>query len=74
VHFDIYGWTPSAKPASPEGAEIQTARLLFDLIEDRYGAGTQVEKPNEPPRRIVMRLKEQGPFQGLSFDDLANLT
>jgi leucyl aminopeptidase len=40
VHFDIYAWTPSAKPARPEGGEIQAARLLFDLLETRYGAET----------------------------------
>jgi leucyl aminopeptidase len=39
AHFDIYAWTPTAKPARPEGGEIQVARLLFDLIEDRYGTG-----------------------------------
>ncbi len=38
AHFDIYAWTPKAKPARPEGG-IQVARLLFDLIEGRYGAG-----------------------------------
>lgn len=38
AHFDIYAWTPKAKPARPEGGEIQVARLLFDLIEGRYGA------------------------------------
>ncbi len=38
VHFDIYAWTPSAKPGRPEGGEIQVARLLFDLLESRYGA------------------------------------
>jgi leucyl aminopeptidase len=37
AHFDIYAWTPKAKPARPEGGEIQVARLLFDLIESRYG-------------------------------------
>jgi leucyl aminopeptidase len=35
AHFDIYAWTPTAKPARPEGGEIQVARLLFDLIESR---------------------------------------
>ncbi len=74
VHFDIYAWTPSAKPASPEGAEVQTARLLFDLLEDRFGASARPDAPDEKPRRIVMRQKEQGPFQGLSFDDLSNLS
>jgi leucyl aminopeptidase len=39
AHFDIYAWTPTTKSARPEGGEIQVARLLFDLIENRYGAG-----------------------------------
>ncbi|WP_297296332.1 M17 family metallopeptidase [uncultured Methylovirgula sp.] len=38
THFDLYAWTPNAKPARPEGGEIQVARLLFDLLEARYGA------------------------------------
>ena len=37
AHFDIYGWNPSTKPGRPEGGEVQTARLLFDLIEARCG-------------------------------------
>ena len=37
VHFDIYGWNPSAKPGRPEGGESQSARLLYGLIEERYG-------------------------------------
>ena len=37
THFDIYAWTPSAKPGKPEGAEVQAARLIFDLLESRYG-------------------------------------
>ncbi len=37
THFDIYAWTPSAKPGRPEGAEVQAARLIFDLLENRYG-------------------------------------
>ncbi len=74
AHFDIYAWTPSTKSASPEGAEVQVARLLFDLIEDRYGATAHEGKPDEKPRRIVLRNKAQGPFQGVSFDDLSNLT
>lgn len=39
AHFDIYAWTPKAKPGRPEGAEVQAARLLYDLLEARYGAG-----------------------------------
>jgi leucyl aminopeptidase len=37
AHFDIYGWTPSAKPGRPEGGEPQAARLTFALVEKRYG-------------------------------------
>ncbi len=37
AHFDIYGWNPSTKPARPEGGDAQTARLLYGLIESRYG-------------------------------------
>ncbi len=37
AHFDIYGWNPSTKPARPEGGDAQTARLLYGLIEARYG-------------------------------------
>jgi leucyl aminopeptidase len=37
AHFDIFGWTPSAKPGRPEGGEAQTARLLYDLLEKRFG-------------------------------------
>ena len=36
AHFDVYGWTPAAKPGKPEGAEIQAARLLYDLLEERF--------------------------------------
>ncbi len=39
AHFDIYAWTPKAKPARPEGGEIQVARLLYDLVESRCCAG-----------------------------------
>ena len=37
VHFDIFAWTPSARPARPEGGECQTARALYALIKKRYG-------------------------------------
>ena len=37
VHFDIFGWTPSAKPGRPEGGEPQTARLVFEVLQKRYG-------------------------------------
>jgi leucyl aminopeptidase len=37
LHLDIYGWTPSAKPARPEGGECQAARALYKLLSERYG-------------------------------------
>ena len=37
AHFDIYAWTPSAKPARPEGGECQAARALYALLKARYG-------------------------------------
>jgi leucyl aminopeptidase len=37
LHLDIYGWTPSAKPARPEGGECQAARAVFALLGERYG-------------------------------------
>ncbi len=37
LHLDIYGWTPSAKPARPEGGECQAARAIFKLLGERYG-------------------------------------
>jgi leucyl aminopeptidase len=36
AHFDVYGWTPSAKPGHPEGGAVQMARGLFDLLAARY--------------------------------------
>jgi leucyl aminopeptidase len=35
AHFDLFAWNASTKPGRPEGGEIQTARLLYDLIEER---------------------------------------
>ncbi|MGB3272911.1 MAG: leucyl aminopeptidase family protein [Xanthobacteraceae bacterium] len=37
LHVDIYGWTPTAKPARPEGGACQAARAIFALLCDRYG-------------------------------------
>jgi leucyl aminopeptidase len=38
LHFDIYAWTPVAKPGRPEGGECQAARALYALLSERYGA------------------------------------
>ncbi len=37
LHFDIYAWTPQARPARPEGGECQAARALYALLTHRYG-------------------------------------
>ena len=37
LHVDIYGWTPSAKPARPEGGECQAARAIYRLLSQKYG-------------------------------------
>ncbi len=37
LHLDIFAWTPSAKPARPEGGECQSARALYALLCKRYG-------------------------------------
>ena len=38
VHFDIFAWNSSTKPARPEGGEVQAARLMYALLKERYGA------------------------------------
>jgi leucyl aminopeptidase len=37
VHFDVFAWTPRAKPGRPEGGECQAARALYALLAERYG-------------------------------------
>lgn len=37
LHVDIYGWTPTAKPARPEGGECQAARAIYKMLSERYG-------------------------------------
>jgi len=37
LHFDIYGWVPSARSGRPEGGECQVARALYALLTERYG-------------------------------------
>jgi leucyl aminopeptidase len=36
VHLDIYGWTPRALPAKPEGGEPQGVRALFEVIRNEF--------------------------------------
>ncbi|MEO0682405.1 MAG: leucyl aminopeptidase family protein, partial [Pseudomonadota bacterium] len=37
AHFDVYGWTPSAKPGRPKGGEAQGMRAAFEVIAERAG-------------------------------------
>ncbi len=37
LHFDLFAWTPAAKPGRPEGGECQAARALYALLVERYG-------------------------------------
>jgi leucyl aminopeptidase len=37
AHVDIFGWTPTPKPGRPQGGEPQAARLVYTLLEARYG-------------------------------------
>jgi leucyl aminopeptidase len=39
VHLDIFAWNPRSRPGWPTGAEAQSIRALFAVIEARYGAG-----------------------------------
>ncbi len=32
IHFDIYGWQPTAAPGRPKGGALQGARALFDAL------------------------------------------
>jgi leucyl aminopeptidase len=38
AHFDVYNWIPSGKPGRPDGGEVQAARLVFALLQERYPA------------------------------------
>ncbi|MFK7876430.1 MAG: M17 family metallopeptidase [Paracoccaceae bacterium] len=37
IHFDIYGWQPSAAPARPKGGVGQGARAVLDALPDLLG-------------------------------------
>jgi leucyl aminopeptidase len=37
AHFDIYAWSRTARPASPEGGDAQVIRALFRYFCKRYG-------------------------------------
>lgn len=37
VHFDVFAWTPRAKPGRPVGGEAQGIRALFAYLKSTYG-------------------------------------
>jgi leucyl aminopeptidase len=37
AHLDVFAWVPTAKPGRPEGGEVQGARALAALLQERYG-------------------------------------
>jgi len=37
AHFDVFCWVPTAKNGRPEGGDPQAARLVFEMLEQRYG-------------------------------------
>ncbi len=39
MHFDIYGWTPSAGPGRPKGGTGQGIRALFEALPGMLNAG-----------------------------------
>ncbi len=36
AHFDIFGWTPTAKPGRPKGGEAQAMHALFVTLRERF--------------------------------------
>ncbi len=69
AHFDIYAWTPTAKPGRPLGAEVQTARLLYDLIEARYGAGVGGKKSPRVAHHIKITSDDLADDEGAGLED-----
>jgi len=44
VHFDVFCWVPTAKNGRPQGGDPQAARLVFEVIERRFGPKGQSTK------------------------------
>jgi leucyl aminopeptidase len=38
AHFDVFAWTPTARPGRPFGGEAHAIRALYGLIRERYGS------------------------------------
>jgi leucyl aminopeptidase len=37
AHFDLFAWTPTARPGRPYGGEAHAVRALYGMIRQRYG-------------------------------------
>ncbi|MAP48070.1 MAG: leucyl aminopeptidase [Oceanicaulis sp.] len=38
AHFDIFGWTPAARPGRPQGGEMLAGRAVYAYLKTRFGA------------------------------------
>jgi leucyl aminopeptidase len=50
AHFDVYAWNPKPRAYGPQGGEIQAARALFALLEQRFGVAAD-RAPKAKTRR-----------------------
>jgi leucyl aminopeptidase len=51
AHFDVYAWNPKPRAHGPEGGEVQAARALYALIDERFGTKPGVSKKKKSARR-----------------------
>jgi leucyl aminopeptidase len=51
AHFDIYAWNPKPRAHGPEGGEVQAARALFALIEERFAPAQGLTQKKAKARR-----------------------
>ena len=69
VHFDVYNWAPAAKSGRPEGGEIQASRLLYDLIEARYGRPSGVRGETQRPVHHIHAHIDEGEEEEIGVED-----
>jgi len=51
LHLDIYGWTPSAKPARPEGGDARPRAAIYNC------SGNAMDDPRLTPARPDLAAK-----------------
>ena len=52
AHFDIYAWNLTARAHGPEGGEVQAARALFALIDERFGGKNRDARARRKSSRL----------------------